>query len=339
MSRSEKQPAVPRLRANDWVEVRSAPEIFATLDETGALDGLPFMPEMLQFCGRRYRVEKSAHKTCDTVASYVIRRMSDAVHLADVRCDGEGHDGCQARCLIYWKSAWLKPVDGPATDRAADGARSLDSGALERLQRAARIAVEGEPELRYRCQATDLLKATQPVSRRQRWDPRFYVQDLTSRNVSLGEFIYFGTLAAFHSFMRWATGRPYPQLCGTAGAKTPSAMLNLQPGELVDVRTKEEILQTLNKEQRNRGLWFDLEMVPYCGERDVRVLAKVEKIVDEKTGRMLKIPGSCHILEGVTCKGMRSATRMFCSRGIYPYWREIWLSRSTGAAAGVEGKT
>ena len=40
------------LKPGELVRVRSASEIFATLDETGALDGLPFMPEMLKYCGR-----------------------------------------------------------------------------------------------------------------------------------------------------------------------------------------------------------------------------------------------------------------------------------------------
>src|SRR6267142_1519493 len=48
------------LRAGHWVEVRSADEILATLDDRGALDALPFMPEMLQYCGKRFRVFKRA---------------------------------------------------------------------------------------------------------------------------------------------------------------------------------------------------------------------------------------------------------------------------------------
>src|SRR5205823_5514963 len=56
-----------RPRAGDWVEVKSAEEILATLDEQGRLDGLPFMPEMLQYCGKRLQVFKSAHKSCDTI--------------------------------------------------------------------------------------------------------------------------------------------------------------------------------------------------------------------------------------------------------------------------------
>ncbi len=35
------------LRAGDLVELRPPAEILATLDEGGATDGLPFMPEML----------------------------------------------------------------------------------------------------------------------------------------------------------------------------------------------------------------------------------------------------------------------------------------------------
>ncbi len=46
------------LRAGDVVEVKSSEEIFATLDSKGALEGLPFMPEMLEFCGKRHRVSQ-----------------------------------------------------------------------------------------------------------------------------------------------------------------------------------------------------------------------------------------------------------------------------------------
>src|SRR4030095_15791040 len=86
------------LRSGDWVEVGSAEEILATLDDQGRLDALPFMPEMLQYCGKRFRVFKSAHKTCDTIKTYHNRRMTKAVHLEGLRCDGEAHDGCQAGC-------------------------------------------------------------------------------------------------------------------------------------------------------------------------------------------------------------------------------------------------
>ena len=43
-----------RCKAGDTVEVRSAEEILNTLDEQGALDGMPFMPEMFEYCGKRF---------------------------------------------------------------------------------------------------------------------------------------------------------------------------------------------------------------------------------------------------------------------------------------------
>src|SRR5215469_7953904 len=121
-----------RLRVGDWVEVRSKEEILRTLDSNGRLDGMPFMPEMLAFCGQRFPVYKSAHKTCDTVFPVRGRRLEDAVHL-DTRCDGSAHGGCQASCLIFWKKAWLKPVhaDGrPAQSTCEPSGRDPQSVGL-----------------------------------------------------------------------------------------------------------------------------------------------------------------------------------------------------------------
>src|SRR5579863_1131983 len=106
-------PTALRLRTGEWVEVRSREEILSTLDGRGRLEDMPFMPEMFQYCGSRFRVFKRAHKTCDTVNRTGGRRVRSAVHLDGVRCDGGGHGGCQAACLIFWKEAWLKRVGAP----------------------------------------------------------------------------------------------------------------------------------------------------------------------------------------------------------------------------------
>ena len=95
------------------VEVRSKEGILKTLDRKGQLNGLPFMPQMFEFCGRRLRVYKRAHKTCDTVKTYKGRWMDSAVHLEGIRCDRQAYGGCQAACLIYWKEAWLKRAAEP----------------------------------------------------------------------------------------------------------------------------------------------------------------------------------------------------------------------------------
>src|SRR5271167_3755026 len=102
---------VLNLRAAELVEVRSEAEILSTLDSNGRLDALPFMPEMLAYCGKQFRVYKRADKTCDTI-SYTpsARRMRNTVHLETLRCDGSAHGGCQARCFLFWKESWLKRV-------------------------------------------------------------------------------------------------------------------------------------------------------------------------------------------------------------------------------------
>lgn len=318
------------LHAGDWVEVRSAVEVLATLDDRGRLDELPFMPEMLQYCGRRFRVYKTAHKACDTIQSQHSRGMSNAVHLEGLRCDGASHGGCQALCLLYWKEAWLQRVSGPAGSGAprVESPNRLNASPVipERLERATRRDTPSEgAEVLYSCQATALRDATTAIPK---WDARHYVQDLTSRNVSFVNFVRFALLAGYNRVMRlhWR-GRPYPHVRGRASKSTPAADLNLMPGDLVQVRSKDEIMDTLNEHNRNRGLSFDVEMIPYCG-RAFRVLSRVDRIIDEKTGRMMRMRSPCIILENVTCGGYLSPNRMFCPRAIYPYWHEIWLKRA-----------
>jgi hypothetical protein len=221
-----------------------------------------------------------------------------------------------------------EPKNEPAgtPSLAARGTPRCD---LEGLARATRAPApeddSADPAAEYfSCQATELVRATTPL---RWWDPRHYLKDLATRNVGFGTFLRVMTVAAFNlvMHMHWR-GRPYPYIRGLAGEKTPTETLNLQPGELVRVRSKGEIMATINKRQRNRGLWFDAEMVPYCG-RTFRVLRRVERIINEQTGAMMRLPGACLILDGVTCRGHLSRGRLFCPRNVYAYWREIWLKR------------
>ena len=94
---------VSRFRAGNVVEIRSKEEILSSLDESGCVDGLPFMPEMLQFCGQRVAVRAVAHKTCETaLKTYQGRRLAAAVHLDNLRCDGQAHAACEAARPLCW---------------------------------------------------------------------------------------------------------------------------------------------------------------------------------------------------------------------------------------------
>jgi hypothetical protein len=326
MTATETIPHALGLRAGDLVEVRSEQEILSTLDSNGRLDRLPFMPEMLQFCGRRVRVFRRADKTCDTIGKPVSRRMTNAVHLEALRCDGSNHGGCQAGCLLFWKEAWLKPVPN-----GTDGARpstgpSVAAGLTREALAATTIRHDPSPELdgAFVCQATELPRATTPLTW---WDPRQYLRELFSGNVSLWTWIRVLAIALFNAIQRRRGGRLYPHATEGMLQQTPNRPLDLQPGDRARIRSRDEILATLDSRQRNRGLWFDMEMVPYCGG-EYRVLRRVEQIINERTGRMIRLPGECLILEDVVCSGCYSRERLFCPRSIYPFWREVWLERA-----------
>lgn len=321
--------------------MRSKEEILRTLDKNGQLDGMPFMPQMFQYCGKRFRVFKRAHKSCDTVTGPAGLRLKDAVHLENHRCDGATYGDCQAACLIFWKTAWLKPVgEGSDVNR-----RPAEGGCTEADVWAGRFAkTQPDPaDPVYVCQATRLPYAAE---RLPWWDIRQYLEDYTSGNVTLGRLLrgfvyscYFNLSQAGIGIgrpMRWLYDRfqalwgglPFPRRTGSipVGQPTPLCALNLQPGELVRVKSHEEILATLNTDSRNRGLYFDAEAVPYCG-RTYRVLDRVSKIIDEKTGKLIRLKNDSIMLENVYCQARYSDCRMFCPRAIYSYWREIWLER------------
>jgi hypothetical protein len=342
------------LRVGDLVEVRSPQEILATLDAHGELESLPFMPEMLQFCGERFHVHKVAIKACDTITNSGLYRMHNAVHLSNVRCDGSAHGGCQAACNIYWKDAWLRRIEGPETINAVSQelgqtARSTHTSpassavcTIETLSRVTQKETGSGPrdEPCYACQATQLLRAT--PERIPFWNASSYIRDVRSGNVGSRAMLVCLLIGIFNKAQDATRerlperllirgGRRFPFIEGRLH-KTPEATLGLRPGELVRIKSKEEIVRTLDVKNRNRGISFDPEMLMYCG-RQARVKQRVQKIIDERTGRMIHLKNSCIMLEDVVCT---AKYHRYCPRGIYPYWREIWLERVAQPTADTE---
>ncbi|MGH3680609.1 MAG: hypothetical protein ACRDT2_10230 [Natronosporangium sp.] len=313
----------------DRLRVRSRAEILATLAPDGTVDGLPFMPEMLQFCGTELPVAARAHKSCDTIEQAGDRRLDRTVFLSGARCDGAAHGGCQAGCLLFWREEWLawpeRPDQPVAPPRSGDGG-PLDEPGLHATA-TARIDDDGTPV--YRCQATELVRASAPLRRRELWQ---YAADLRSRNVGWLRLVRGLLVELFNIYqgisvrrlprrLRIRGGRPYPFLRGTGtGARTPTG--GIAPGDLVEVRSKAEIEPTLAPDNHNRRMVFDPEMLPFCGGR-FRVDRKVERILDERTGRLMKL-ADCVVLEDVFCQGVY---HRFCQRSTPPYWRETWLRR------------
>ncbi|MDH4187406.1 MAG: hypothetical protein OEV08_10435, partial [Nitrospira sp.] len=249
------------LKAGDWVEVRSREEVLRTLDKNGRLEELPFMPQMLDYCGRKFQVSKRIHKLCCIVTDAIGRRMSNAVTLEDIRCNGQAYGGCEMRCMIIWKESWLKRVDGAETGaysltRSDEGNTSGFLGSRgcteDDVWTGTRSIQEkgGSGEPLYVCQATQVPYATERLSQ---WAMGQYFEDYVSGNVRLSQILSrllfqffhhnlvysglgFGALLrrAYNIFQRLTGDPPFPWEKGLLpkNSRTPSSNLNLQIGEL-----------------------------------------------------------------------------------------------------------
>jgi hypothetical protein len=307
-------------RAGDLVAVRAPHAILKTLDANGTLDNLPFMPEMLEFCGRRFRVlNRVVQSTIDGAflghhAESFVREFknNDVVILQGVRCSGAGHDGCQRGCAIFWKDSWLEKVDNSDHDCAPQ----KDSLNVEPDELC--ILKTKTASGKYFCQSSEFLKATLNLSSGQRIRKCFSA-------VAAGNISVWGMLKRILEWMWW---RAYTRVIGQhvrgTVEKTPTESLGLKSGDLVEIKSLPEIVATLNKDGRNRGLHFSADQRPFCGGQ-FRVRSRADNFIAEGTGEMKHFRNTV-MLEDVLCD---SACFAFggCYRADLLYWREIWLRR------------
>ncbi|HEY9217149.1 MAG TPA: hypothetical protein VIO94_03810 [Phenylobacterium sp.] len=307
-------PAAGPLLSGRWVEVKSPAEIAATLDDDGRLDGLPFMPEMTAFCGRRMRVYRRADKTC--VEGFGLRRLTSAVLLEEARCDGAAHDGCQRGCMMFWKEAWLRPVEAPERRRAP---RSVSGPQSERLW-----SIPSRKDDLYSCQSTELSNATGALSK---WNVTHLATDVRRGELGVGRFLQILTLTVVNRVRR-QLGKPEMWVLTGEAKAAKRGRLDLAPGEWVRVKPAEAIRETLDATGRNLGLSFEPEMSRYIGGV-YQVDQRVERIIHEETGRMTRLRNTV-ILRNLVCQGLCVKN---CPRSNPLYWREAWLERVDAPAA------
>ena len=311
-----------KLYPGHLVEVRSFDEIAATLDANGCLDNLPFMSEMVEFCGQRFTVRHRLEKTCvegvgkegllnkdDVEGTATMRLLPHTVTLAGLYCNGSSHEGCQRTCPILWKEAWLKPLYP---------GENIQSATKERVTPHVSFRSKKD-DTHYFCQSTELVNAT------KRLFPLGILRltlEYRSRNVDLRTALRFIWLPFIIRVKTKLLGLAWVQPVGKTN-RTPVEDLMLQPGEMVQVKSPQEIALTLDRIGRNRGLAFTPSMLPFCG-REYRVKKRVDQGILEMTGEMHHFRATV-ILEGVTCDGHTYLGG--CSRHSYHLWREIWLHR------------
>jgi 2-polyprenyl-6-methoxyphenol hydroxylase-like FAD-dependent oxidoreductase len=297
-------PSIPT--HGDQVVVRSAQEILATLDADGRLDAMPFMPEMIAHIGKEMQVSRRIERTC--VEGPGLRGLTDTVFLDAARCDGALHDGCQRGCMMFWKTAWLRPADETARhDPAAEAA------ALQRL--AALPTRIGDA---YTCQSTQLEAASHPLPSLhfKQWIGEIRSGDL--RPLGLVRIL----VRAIVNRLRAGLGLAELDLIVGHTASASKGELGLKAGDWVRVKSYDEVRAALDASSRNRGLSFEPEMTRYLGSVH-RVAQVVERIVDERKGKMVRLDRTV-VLDRIYCEGLCNKA---CPRKNPLFWREAWLER------------
>jgi hypothetical protein len=310
--------SVSRLYPGDQVEVKSPAEIVATLDSDGTVGKLPFMPEMIEFCGQRFRVSKRIVKTCYYGKDSGMRKFEDddVVILDGVRCSGAAHDDCQKACTIFWREAWLRRVDGSESSTC----EPISKASRELLR--SRLKTKTNPKS-YFCQASEILNSTSNLSRLERITK--CVSEVRAGNCTSTEMA-----KRIATWIYWKARKlflgPYARGNKTS---TPSASLNLASGEMVRIKSVESVSETLDSAAYNRGLYFTPAMSNLCGEQQ-RVERRIDKLIVDGTGEMRQLRNTV-FLEGSLC-GCDCVAFGGCPRGEYAYWREIWLNRIQDSA-------
>ena len=96
---------------------------------------------------------------------------------------------------------------------------------------------------------------------------------------------------------------------GDAGPRRgPPEQLNLQPGEFVEVRSEQEILQTLDGQGKHRGLAWMPNMARCCG-KTYAVYKRVKRIMLESSGEIRVVRNTVLLEGGDMCENLYGCDR------------------------------
>ncbi len=187
--------AVVRLQ---WGYVKPLAEIQEALNTNGTIDGLPFMPEMVKFCGQRVQVDRFANQVCANIGEVEIRQLADTVVLQVDRCDGQAQSGPAP------KDGRLTQTEVDATENCATEPRPTETNARPFESEMVRLSKHKIPKscqvtsICYRCQATELGTAT---ARTSAFNLRQYRVERKTNRVSIGQISRFLVEVVVRSFV------------------------------------------------------------------------------------------------------------------------------------------
>lgn len=264
------------------------------------------------------RIMRRVTRVCDDRDPGAYRTLSDTFIISGARCDGSGHDGCQAGCALLWRGAWLEPEKKLLHSRS-----SLPEGApAAAITKGGATCSDQRVLDRYICQLTALGEASSPFGS---FDPKSYFADLRSKNCSACELGRSLSIVLLNHAARIAWKGNFPSSPKGTNRETPNIDLRLNIGDRVKVKPLREIRATLDKTGCNRGLHFEYGMLKYL-EKEFMVEGRVERLISPKTGRMILTRPETPLirLSGTICDGV---AYNLCQRLEHFLWREIWLEK------------
>ena len=100
------------LQAGEWVRVRDAEAIRATLGPNGRNLGLSFEPEMALLIGQIRQVERVVERMVHEETGRMVT-LERTVQLKDTYCRGLCAKLCPRANPLFWRESWLERVDSP----------------------------------------------------------------------------------------------------------------------------------------------------------------------------------------------------------------------------------
>ena len=315
-------PKDAKLRPGDLVEVKTPAEIVQTLDAEGTVDHLPFMREMVEYCGQRFRVSRRVVKACASgmKGGSVLRgfRSDDVVLLDGLRCSGADHDGCQKSCTIFWREAWLRKVDESASPAAVSPA--------DREKLRERLRTTAAPNL-YFCQASELLRATKSLTKWERYTK--WVSEIRSGNCSVWEMAQ--RMGFFWSGRFIARPSVLTAIAGTRARRRKRSTCRLEKS----CRS--------SRSKASSTHWMRQQVIGDCGFLRTCACCAASNSAWREGSTSSSLTGQERCASFATRCSWKARTVDApdiafggCSRAEYVYWREIWLRRSDESADDTE---
>ena len=138
------------------------------------------MPQMFEYCGLKVPESTSEHTR---PAMHPAPSGGSSFRMASISSSAETAEafgGCQAGYLLFWKEAWLKPVDAEARAQAdkefvaqRSSPRPLAAPRTVSGGQQSAPRPQGEPT-RYSCRGAEVLDFARPW---KWWDARQYTED------------------------------------------------------------------------------------------------------------------------------------------------------------------